>query len=122
MVRGQSACRLGPAIVFQLFQFCNVKTWPAGFCSLGTRRSDLQRQDRPDEAVVSPALPSPLPNRSCDSDVTDVSATTDGIVNQMPLFRSGVHPLCLVLICLAEQCVGDGEVFLSTETQLHEAV
>ena len=50
------------------------------------------------------------PHRSGDSDVTDVSAATDGIVSQMPLFRSGVHPCCLVLICLTEQCVGDGEV------------
>ena len=50
------------------------------------------------------------------------SAATDGIVNQMPLFRSGVQPCCLVLICLTEQCVGDGEVVLSTETQQHEAV
>ena len=62
------------------------------------------------------------PVYSGDSDVTDVSAATDGIVNQMPLFRSGVHPCCLVLICLTEQCVGDGEFVLSTETQQHEAV
>ena len=79
----------------------------------------MQRQDRPDEAVVSPTLcPS---HRSGDSDVTDVSAATDGIVNQMPLFRSGVHPCCLVLVYLMEQRVGDGEVVLSTETQ-HQAV
>ena len=71
----------------------------------------MQRQDRPDEKVVSPKLCPP--HRSGDSDVTDVSAATDGIVNQMPLFRSGVHPCCLVLICLTEQCVGDGEVVLS---------
>ena len=80
----------------------------------------MKRQDRSDEEVVSPThCP---PHRSGDSDVTDVSAATDGIVNQMPLFRSGVHPCCLVLICLTEQCVGDGEVVLSTETQQHEAV
>ena len=78
-----------------------------------TCRSDVQRQDRPDEAVVSPTLCPP--HRSGDSDVTDVSAATDGIFNQMPLFRSGVHPCCLALICLTEQCVGDDEVVLSTE-------
>ena len=107
MVRGQSACRLGPS------QTCD-------FCSLATRRRDVQRQDRPDEAVVSPTLCPP--HRSGDSDVMDVSTATDGTVSQMQLFRSGVHPCCLVLICLTEQCVGDGEVVLSTETQQHEAV
>ena len=80
----------------------------------------MHRQDRPDKAVVSPTLC--FPHCSGDSDVTDVSAATDGIVNQMALFRSGVHSCCLVLICLAERCVGDGEVVLSTETQQHEAV
>ena len=80
----------------------------------------MQRQDRRDEAVVSPTPCSP--HRFGDSDVTDVSAATDSIVNQMPLFRSGVHPCCLVLICLTKQCVGDGEVVLSTEPQQHEAV
>ena len=79
----------------------------------------MQRQDRPDEAVVNPTLCSP--HRSGDSDVTDVSAATDSTVNQMSLFRSGMHPCCLVLVCLPEQCVGDGEV-LSTETQQHETV
>ena len=66
--------------------------------------------------------PPPPSHRSGDSDVTDVSAATDGIVNQIPLFRSGVHPCCFVLICLTEQCAGDGEAILSTETQQHEAV
>ena len=87
--------------------------------SLATRRSDVQRQDRPDETVVSPTLPSYC---SGDADVMDVSEATDGIVNQMPLFRSRVHLCCLVLICLTEQCVGDSEVVLSTETRQHEAV
>ena len=56
--------------------------------------------------------------RSGDCDVTDVSSATDGIVNQMPLhsFDLGLHPCCLALICLTEQCVGDGEVVLSIET------
>ena len=71
----------------------------------------MQKQDRPDEAVVSPYSaplpPPPSTHRSGGSDVTDVSAATDGIVNQMPLFRSGVHPCCLVHMCLTEQCVGD---------------
>ena len=80
----------------------------------------MQRQDRPDEAMVSPTL---CPqHRSVDSNATDVSAATDGIVNQMPLFRSGVYPCCLVLICLTEQCAGDGEVVLRAETQQREAV
>ena len=106
--------------MFQLLQFCSVKSCPAGFCSLATRQSDVQRQDRPDEAVVSPTL-CPL-HRYGDTDVMDVSVATDSIVKWMPLFRSGVHPCCLVLICLMEQRVGEGEVILSTETQQHEAV
>ena len=61
-----------------LLQFCSVKRWPAGFHSVVTRQSDVQQQDRPDEAVVSPTLCPP--HRSGDSDVTDVSAGTDGIV------------------------------------------
>ena len=65
--------------------------------------------------VVSPTL-CPL-HCSGNFDVTDVSAAIDGIVDQMPLFRSGVHSCYL-----AEQCVGDGEVVLSTETQQHETV
>ena len=79
----------------------------------------MQRQDRPDEVVVSATLCPP--HRSGDSDVTDISAATDGIDNQMPLFRSGVHLCCLVLICLIEQCVCVGEVVHGTETQQHEA-
>ena len=58
----------------------------------------MQRQDRPDEAVVSPTLCPP--HRSGDSDVTDVSAAADGIVNQWPLFPSGVHPCCPCVLCL----------------------
>ena len=80
----------------------------------------MKRQDRLDEAVVSPTNCSP--HRSADSDITDVSAATDGIVNQMPRFRSGVHPYCLVPTYLTEQCIGDGEVVLSTETQQYDAV
>ena len=100
MVRKQSACRLGPsqhATAFQLLQFCSVKSWPAGFRSLVTRRNDVHRQDRPDEAVVSPTL---CPqHRSGDSDVTDVSAAADGIVNQMPVSIWGASMLsCIVLI------------------------
>ena len=70
--------------------------------------------------MVSPTLCPPY--CSGDSDVMDVPVATDGIASQMPLFQSRVHPCCLVLICLMEQCVGDGEVVLSTETQQHEAV
>ena len=84
--------------MFQLLQFCSVKSWPAGFCHLARCRRDVQRQDRPDEAVVSPTLCPP--HRSGDSDVTDVSAAADGIVNLWPLFPSGVHPCCPCVLCL----------------------
>ena len=90
-----------------------------------SNRIDLTRRwsVQPPLPPPPPQPPSPPPpHRSSYSDVTDVPVATGGIVNQMPLFRSGMHPCCLVLICLTEQCVGDGEVVLSTETQQHEAV
>ena len=52
------------ATEFQLLQFFSVKSWPAGFRSLATSRSAVQRQDRPEEAVISPTLcpPPPFPH------------------------------------------------------------
>ena len=99
------------AAAFQLLQFCSVKSWPAGISSLATRRSNIQRQERPDEAVLSPTLCPP--HHFGDSDVMVVSAATEGAVKHMPLFRSGVHPYCLVPLCLTKQCVGDGEAVLT---------
>ena len=68
------------------------------------RHVGVMCNDRVDlkEAMVSPTLCPP--HRSGDSDVTDVSAATDGIVNQMPLFRSGVHPCCLVHVVMPKRC------------------
>ena len=42
-----------------------------------------------------------------DLHIMDVSPTTNGIVNQMPLLGSGVHPCCFALVSLSEEHVGD---------------
>ena len=137
VVYGQSARRVGPSQNMRLrFSCFSLAVSKAGLqdyavlrrvgmmCSHKTdlaRRWSVQYSAPPPTSPPPPPPPDPL-HRSGGSDVIGVSAATDGTVNQMPLFRSGVHPCCLVLICLKEQCVADGEVVLSTETQQHEAV
>ena len=45
-----------------------------------------------------------------DLHIMDVSPATNGIVDQMPLLGSGVHPCCFALVSLPEELVGDRQV------------
>ena len=80
----------------------------------------MQRQNRPDQSVVSPALSAS--HGTGHMDVTDVSLADDDEVYQVPVFRPRVHPGGLVLVCHPEQGVGDAEAVLCTLAEEEQAV
>ena len=80
----------------------------------------MQRQYSPDQSVVSPALSAS--HGMGHTDVPDVSLADDDEVYQVPVFRPGVHPGGLVIVCHPEQGFADPEAVLSTLAEEEQAV
>ena len=73
-----------------------------------------------DKPMVCPSFCSP--HSSGDEDITNVAPADNDIIYQVPLFRSGVHPRILVLICHSEYRVCDDQVTLCALAQQQEAI
>ena len=82
------------------------------FFTVGQRQ--MHTEYRSHQPVVSPALCST--HGSCNLDVPDIPPTYNYVVNEMPMFESGVHPGGLVFGCHSEELVSDGEVIFSTHS------
>ena len=75
----------------------------------------MKFQHSPDQSVVCPAFGTT--HSTCNAYISQVSLSNDDVVNQVPLFRSGVHPGGFELICLVEYGAGDTCLVFSTLAQ-----
>ena len=72
------------------------------------------------KSVISPAICAA--HCPCEENISAVTLAGDDVVDEMPLFRTRVHPCCLELISQPERCVGQQQIVLGIFTQQKQAV
>lgn len=101
--------RLQVFLVGGFSQSLDVKPRTGLSILLSSFAHQADRHGGANEVVVSPAFISTNHCSRVEHDTVVLGAHND-IVNEMPVFRAGIHPRCLELVLLTEKCVSDGQV------------
>ncbi len=57
----------------------------------------------------------------CVVHITDIPGSYNDIVNEMPLFGTGMSPRCLKLVFLAKESISDDEIMFNTIAEKHNS-